>query len=150
MLKNCFENINCFPWIKLIPALIHLKYWYYNSSWLELPCLPHHLCQILPLPTETLCNIILIMFFTNIPILFYTTRPQVITSLWYTEPYVKASYSNLSVGYIQTITVYGSNKLSIKKPLQHDHHHLYLQYKVYWISYKMVGTTSIFHCYLCI
>ena len=29
MLKNCFENMNCFPWIKLIPALIHLKYWYY-------------------------------------------------------------------------------------------------------------------------
>ena len=32
-------------------SLIHLKYWYQNSSYLELPCLPHHVCQILPQPT---------------------------------------------------------------------------------------------------
>ena len=36
MLKNCFQNMNCFSWIKLIPALMHLKYWYYSSPYLEL------------------------------------------------------------------------------------------------------------------
>ena len=41
-LENCFQNMNCFPWIKKILVLIHLKY-----------CLPRHLCQILPQSTET-------------------------------------------------------------------------------------------------
>ena len=53
ILENCFQNMNCFSWIKLIPVLIHLKYWYYNSPYLELPCLSHHLGQILLQPTET-------------------------------------------------------------------------------------------------
>ena len=30
----------CFSWIRLIPVLIHLKYWYYGSTNLELPSLP--------------------------------------------------------------------------------------------------------------
>ena len=30
------------------PVLIYLKYWYYNSPYLEIPCLPDHLCQIFP------------------------------------------------------------------------------------------------------
>ena len=47
-MENYFQNKNCFYWIKLIPVLIHLKYWYYNSSYLQLPYLPHHLCKILP------------------------------------------------------------------------------------------------------
>ena len=34
-------------------VLIHLKYWYCNSPYLELLCLSHHPCQILPKPTET-------------------------------------------------------------------------------------------------
>ena len=25
-MENCFQNINCFSWIKLIPVLINLKY----------------------------------------------------------------------------------------------------------------------------
>ena len=54
ILKNCFRSMNCFFWIKLILVLIHLKYWYYNSSYAELPYLPHHICQMLPQPTETL------------------------------------------------------------------------------------------------
>ena len=54
ILENCFQNMNCFSWIKLIPVLIHLKYWYYSSPYLESSCLlPHHLCHILPEPTET-------------------------------------------------------------------------------------------------
>ena len=44
--------MNCYSWIKLIPVLIHLKYWYYNSSYLELPCLIHRLFKILPWPTR--------------------------------------------------------------------------------------------------
>ena len=46
---NCVQNINCFSWIKLIQVLIHLTY----SPYLELPCLPPHLCQILSQPTKT-------------------------------------------------------------------------------------------------
>ena len=53
ILENCFQNMNRFSWIKLIPVLIHLKYWYYNFPHLRLPCLPHHPCQILPYPIET-------------------------------------------------------------------------------------------------
>ena len=46
--------MNCFSWVKLIPVLIHLKYWYYNIPHLELPYLPYDPCQILLYPTETL------------------------------------------------------------------------------------------------
>ena len=53
VLENCLQNMNCFSWIRLIPFLIHLKYGYYNSPYLELFCLPHHFCIILPEPTET-------------------------------------------------------------------------------------------------
>ena len=53
ILQNCFQNMNCFSWTKLISVLIHLRYWYYTSPHLELHCLPHHLCQVLPYPTET-------------------------------------------------------------------------------------------------
>ena len=53
ILKNCFQNTNCFSWIKLIPVLIHLKYRYYNSPNLELLSLPHHLSQTLSKPNET-------------------------------------------------------------------------------------------------
>ena len=45
-IRNC-QNMNCFSWVELIPVLIYPKYWYYNSPYLELPCLPQHLCQIL-------------------------------------------------------------------------------------------------------
>ena len=39
-----------------------------NTPSLDLPCLSHHLCQILPWLTETLFNKILIMFFIAFPI----------------------------------------------------------------------------------
>ena len=26
ILKNCFQDMNCFPWINLVTVLIHLKY----------------------------------------------------------------------------------------------------------------------------
>ena len=61
ILESCFQNMNCLSWVKLIPVLIHLKYWYFDSPYLGLPCLPHYLSpylpclphQILPWATET-------------------------------------------------------------------------------------------------
>ena len=49
MLENCFQNMKRFSLIKLIPVLIHLTYWYYNTPSLELSCLH----QISPWRTET-------------------------------------------------------------------------------------------------
>ena len=46
ILRNHFQYTNCFSWIKLILVLIHLKYWYCNSPYLELLYFPHHFCQI--------------------------------------------------------------------------------------------------------
>ena len=51
ILENCFQNMNYISRIKLIPVLIHIKYWYYNSPSLK-----------------TLFNTILIMFFISFPI----------------------------------------------------------------------------------
>ena len=53
ILGNCFQNMSCFSLVKLIPVLIHLKYWYYHSPYLELPCLSHHLCRVLTYPIGT-------------------------------------------------------------------------------------------------
>ena len=52
-MENCFQNTNCFSWIKLILVLIHFKYCYYNTPSLERPCLLCCAYQVLPLPTET-------------------------------------------------------------------------------------------------
>ena len=38
--------------------LIHFKYWCDNNLFLELPCLPHHLCQIAPWSTESPLHIL--------------------------------------------------------------------------------------------
>ena len=46
VLENFFRSMNYFSWIKLILFLIHLKCWYYNSQYAELPYLSHHLCPI--------------------------------------------------------------------------------------------------------
>ena len=53
ILESCFQNMNYFPWAKLISVLIHLRYWYYNTPSLQLPCLPRHPCQIPLWSTET-------------------------------------------------------------------------------------------------
>ena len=70
ILEICFQNMNCFYWIKLIPVPIYLKYWYYDFPYLELPCLPHHLCQISSL-LKPLFITILNMFSVKFPILSY-------------------------------------------------------------------------------
>ena len=46
--------MSCFSRIKLIPVLIDLKYWYYNSPYLVLFCPPpsQNFCLILLYPTE--------------------------------------------------------------------------------------------------
>ena len=53
-MENYFQNMNCFSCIKLISFLIYLKYWYYSTPYLDLPWLPHHVCQVLRYPNETL------------------------------------------------------------------------------------------------
>ena len=53
-MENCFQSANCFTWVKIISALICLKYWYHNTPYLGLPCLPNHLCHFLPWPTQIL------------------------------------------------------------------------------------------------
>ena len=81
VLENCFINMDCFSWIRLIPFLIHLKYWYYNSLCLKLPCLSHYFCQILSYPSESLFNTVLIMF-SSVSLFFPTSLdykvPQVL------------------------------------------------------------------------
>ena len=79
ILENCFQKINYFPWIKLNTIWIHLKYWHYSLSHLELLCLPHYPCHILSYQLKSLFNTILIMFFIGFPILSYAIRPYAIT-----------------------------------------------------------------------
>ena len=124
ILENCFQNIKCFSWIKLIPVLIHLKYWYYNSPYLELPCLPHHVLHRF-------------LYF------LYPIRSQNTTSSEYTKPYAKTSQSNFFWSYIQIIIPSGSTRCPSKnwvfksrfsfKVMQHSqqqHKVLHLQDKV--------------------
>ena len=80
-MEICFQNVNCFPWIKLISVLIHPKYRYYNTPSLELPFLPRHLCQISPWLTETLLQHNPHQCFSSVS-LFYLTlfeqKPQLL------------------------------------------------------------------------
>ena len=89
--------MNCFSQIKLILVLIHLKYSYCNSPYAELSYLPHHLCQILPQPTETLSSANLIMFFIGFNILSNPIRPQATTSIGYTKSYINPSQSKFVI-----------------------------------------------------
>ena len=135
-MKNCFQNMNYFSWIKLTPVLIHLKYRYYNTPSQELPCLPHNLF-----------NTIVNMFFIRFPIMSFSIWPHA-TSTGYTKPYIKPSNSNFLSSYIQIIKTYGSSTLPIKKlslwepfPFkvsQHGKQQLNLQCKMCWILYKMI------------
>ena len=56
--------MTCFARIKLILVQIHLKYWYCNTTSLQLPLFPRRLCL-----NETLLNTILIMLLIGSPIL---------------------------------------------------------------------------------
>ena len=115
ILENCFQNMNYFSWIKLIPNLIYLKYWYYNSPYLELPCLPHLSVKFCPSKLKPLFKTILIMLFIGFPILHYSILSYDTTSIGYTEPCAKPSYWNLLSSCIKITTLYGSNMLPIKK-----------------------------------
>ena len=85
-----------FSWIKLIPVLIHLKYWYYNTPSQELPSFPYHL------------------FNTSLHVfhLFpYFVLPNLTTchKYWTYWPHDKPSHSNLLSSYIQIIKTYGQH-----------------------------------------
>ena len=109
---------------------------------------------------ELLLDIILIKFFIGFPIFSYPIRAHAPTGIGYTKAYARSSQSNLSSSYIQIIILYGSNTLPSKswvfksrfsfKVKQQGQQQLYLQYKVCWILYKMVGASSFSQPCLCI
>ena len=151
-MENCFQNMTCFYWIKLISFLIYLKYWYYNT--LPLP----HLMKFHPGHQKSLFNTTLIVFFIGFPILSYPIRPRA-TLIGYTKLNAKANQSNLLSSYIQINTLSAKHATYQKirafkrgfsfKVRQHGQQQLYLQYKVCWVLYKMVGTLSFSQHYLC-
>ena len=53
IIKKLFPQYEPLFSTKLIPVLLHLKYWSYDSPYIELPWIPHHLYQVLSYPTET-------------------------------------------------------------------------------------------------
>ena len=68
--------MNCFSWIKLILVLIHDKYWYCNSSYLEVSfsltiSLKFYLSQLKSSSAQ-----IIIMFFIGFSISSYSIGPQ--------------------------------------------------------------------------
>ena len=52
-IKKLFPQYEPLFSTKLIPVLLHLKYWSYDSPYIELTWIPHHLYQVLSYPTET-------------------------------------------------------------------------------------------------
>ena len=112
---NCFQNTNCFSWIKLISVLIYLKYWYYNSHTYSFPNSLTISAKFLTSQLKSLFNTIPIKFFIGFHILSYAIRPRATTSSGYIKPYANPSQSNLISSYIKIIIPYGSNTLSIKK-----------------------------------
>ena len=115
ILENCFQNMNCYSWTKLIPVLVHLRYWYYSSPYLEFSCLSHHFCQIYPSQLKLLSNTILITFFIGFPILSYPIRLQAPTSIGYITPYANLCQSNVLLSDIDVIISFESNMLPIKE-----------------------------------
>ena len=87
-MENCFQNMNCFSWIKLIPTLIHLKYLYSSCLNLALPSLTISV-KFYPNQLKPSFNTIFIMFFIEFPILFNSIWPRATTSIGYTKPYAK-------------------------------------------------------------
>ena len=87
-MENCFQNMNCFSWIKLIPTLIHLKHLYSNSLNLVLPSLTISV-KFYPKQLKPFFNTILIIFFIEFTILSNSIWPRATTSIGYTKPYVK-------------------------------------------------------------
>ena len=88
-MENCFQNMNCFAWIKLIPVLIHLKYWCYNSLYLELP-FPYrlsHFTQANLNPSSTQSSSCYSLFSLFFPTPFSKAPPQVlIQTIWNATP----------------------------------------------------------------
>ena len=97
ILENCFQNMNYFSWIKVIPVLIHLKYWYNNSPYLELPFLYDNSVKFYPSQLKPLFNTILIMLLIDFPILSYPISLRATTRIEYIKPYVKPNQSNFFI-----------------------------------------------------
>ena len=135
ILENCFQNMNCFFWIKLIPVLLHLKYCHDNSPYLEIPCLPHNL-KLYPSQLKPLFNTVLIMLFIGFSISSYPVWPRATCHHNHMPNQIKQSWLFKNLFFF--------------KVRQHSQQQLYLQYKVCWILCKMVDDPWFLQSYLCI
>ena len=154
--------MNCFSWIKPIPVLIHVKYWYYDSPYLELPCLFHHLYQFFSQPTVTCLQHNPHNALHRFP---YFALPHSIThhyKYWIYQTTSQAKtvkliiklYTDHDIWWVERY--YASKSLVFNescfpfKVKQHGQQQLYAQYKISWIPYKMVGASLFPQPYLCI
>ena len=151
ILGNCFQNMKCFYWTKLIPVMIHLKYWYYNSPQLQRPSLPHHLYQVLPQPTETLPQHYPHHVFHRFPYFvlpYSTTRHHkywIYQTIWQSNSikFFITLFTDHNTFWVKHAThqkVFDSRfsfKVGQQVQRQFD-----FQYKICWILYEMVGAPS--------
>ena len=135
-IKKLFPQYEPLFSTKLIPVLLHLKYWSYDSPYIELPWISHHLYQVLSYPTETPLqpnNHHLLQWFSYFVLPHSTKRHHkywLYQTIWQLKPI------KLSSSYLQIIIPYESNTLLIKKlSLQEP---LFLQSKTTW------STTALF------
>ena len=107
--------------IKLISFLNYIKCWYYNTPSVQLPCLPRHLSQISPWPIETLIQRNPHPVLRQFPCLFlpHSTTHH---NYWIYQTIWQAKF----------VIQYDKPSLSI-----------YIQYKMSWILYKVVGALSL-------
>ena len=138
-MKHCLQNMNCFSWIMLgnsssdTSQILILQY-PIPSAFLPPSSFPSNftLANWKPYPHHV---------FHRFPYLILAHWQHATKSIWYTKPYASPSQSNFLSSYIRIIITYGSNLLPIKVR-QHGQQQLYIQYKVCWILYKMVGAPS--------
>ena len=135
--RNCVQNMNCFSWIKLIPVLIHLIYWYYDSPFLELVSLPISV-KFYPRQFQPLFNTILIMFFTGFPILSYphsTTHHhnyRICQTIWQAKliKFIIKLYSDNNTLWVKHATQLKAESLRIaslsRSNFQNGHQQIYL------------------------
>ena len=83
-MEKCFQNITCFAWIKVISVLLYLKYWYYNTPYLNsrfsildssFPVILALSVKFHPGRLKSLFNTIFFMIFIGFPTLSYLYVP---------------------------------------------------------------------------
>ena len=80
IVEKCFQYITCFAWIKVISVLLYLKYWYYNTPYLNsrfsildssFPVILALSVKFHPGRLKSLFNTIFFMIFIGFPTLSY-------------------------------------------------------------------------------